>query len=72
MYVFNTSARFIEEVHGDHEPTYDDLAEQTDHSHGYGAGAVPQDAGVPQPRDDPPDIVRHIRSDAYFINTTIT
>lgn len=41
-------------------PTYNELAEQTDHGHRDAAGARPQPAGVPQPRDNPADVVAHV------------
>lgn len=41
-------------------PTYNELAEQTDHGHRDATGARPQPAGVPQPRDDPADVVAHV------------
>lgn len=54
------------------KPTYNKLAEQTDHCHRDGAGAGPQAPGVPESGDDPADVVSHVRARASLTATTIT
>lgn len=54
------------------KPTYNKLAEQTDHCHCDGAGAGPQAPRVPEPGNDPADVVSHVRARASLASTTIT